>query len=508
MHVIEVATGKVSTVDVIPGAKYAHASWTPKGEGFYYTRLPVDPKIPVDARPGFAEVYFHTLGTDPAKDVLVHEKTGDPTTFLGGGISRDGRYLFADVSHGWSRNDVWFRDLKGKSKDWTPLAVGKDALYGVEAHKGRFYLTTNEGAPKYHVFVVDPAHPERDAWKEIVPERQDATLSSADIVGGDLVLSYMKDVTTRIELHDLGGKMIRELALPTLGSAYLGGDPDQDEAYWSFETYNYPDEIHVTSIKKGGDAALVQAEGAGRPDHLRGGAGVLSVEGWNPHPHVRGSRQDLREGRQRTGDGHGLRRVQLGRDAALREVGRAVAGAWRHLRVHQPARRVGVRRGLAPCRHAPREAARVRRLRGGGQVPGEGEVDQRRPARHRGRLERRSAHRRRGHPEARAVPRGDLRRAAARHGPLRTVRLGAHLERRVRDGRKGRRFQGALRLLAVPPRHAGHGVPLDPGGLGRQRRSRGPHARPQVRGRAPGRVDRRARSCCASSATRATAEPT
>jgi prolyl oligopeptidase len=254
MHVIEVATGKVSTVDVIPGAKYAHASWTPKGDGFYYTRLPVDPKIPVDARPGFAEVYFHTLGTDPAKDVLVHEKTGDPTTFLGGGISRDGRYLFADVSRGWSRNDVWFRDLKGKSKDWTPLAVGKDALYGVEAHKGRFYVMTNEGAPKYHVFVVDPAHPERDSWKEIVPERQDATLSSADIVGGDLVLSYMKDVTTRIELHDLDGKMIRELALPTLGSAYLGGDPEQDEAYWSFETYNYPDEIHVTSIKKGGDA--------------------------------------------------------------------------------------------------------------------------------------------------------------------------------------------------------------------------------------------------------------
>ncbi len=254
MHVLDVASGKVSTVDVIPGTKYGHASWTPKGDGFYYTRLPIDPKIPVDARPGYAEVYFHALGTDPAKDSLVHEKTGDPATFLNGWISRDGRFLFSEISHGWSKNDVWFRDLGGKSKDWTPLAVGGDALYGVDEYKGHFYVTTNEGAPKYRVFVADPAHPQRDAWKEIVPERQDATLTSADIIGGDLALTYLKDVTNRIELHDLAGKPIRDIALPALGSANLGGDPDQDEAYWAFETYNYPSEIHATSIKKGGDA--------------------------------------------------------------------------------------------------------------------------------------------------------------------------------------------------------------------------------------------------------------
>jgi prolyl oligopeptidase len=56
MHVMDVASGKVSTVDLIPGTKYGHASWTPKGDGFYYTRLPVDPKIPVDERPGYSQV--------------------------------------------------------------------------------------------------------------------------------------------------------------------------------------------------------------------------------------------------------------------------------------------------------------------------------------------------------------------------------------------------------------------------------------------------------------------
>ena len=46
MHVMDVATGKESSVDQFPGAKYATASWTPKGDGFYYVRLPVDPIVP------------------------------------------------------------------------------------------------------------------------------------------------------------------------------------------------------------------------------------------------------------------------------------------------------------------------------------------------------------------------------------------------------------------------------------------------------------------------------
>src|SRR5262249_16459258 len=56
VYVMDVASGRRSTVDVIPGGKYAEPSWTPRGDGFYYTWLPTDPKIPAADRPGFAEV--------------------------------------------------------------------------------------------------------------------------------------------------------------------------------------------------------------------------------------------------------------------------------------------------------------------------------------------------------------------------------------------------------------------------------------------------------------------
>jgi prolyl oligopeptidase len=253
MHVMDIDAGKASTIDVIPGAKYARASWTPRGDGFYYIRLPVDATIATDKRPGYSELHFHKIGADPATDELVHEKTGDPTTFLQGWVSKDGRWLFSKIYRGTRSEEIYFRDLTKPAKTWTPLAEGIEAKFGVDAYKGKFYVSTNDGAPKWRVFLVDPAHVERSAWKEIVPERSDATLDEADIVGGKLSLLYLKDVATHLEIHDLSGALVREIALPAIGTAFLAGDEDQDDAYYSFQTFNFPTEIHETSIAKGGD---------------------------------------------------------------------------------------------------------------------------------------------------------------------------------------------------------------------------------------------------------------
>lgn len=254
IHVMDVASGKRSEVDVIEGGKYAHASWTPSGDGFYYVWLPTDPSIPVADRPGYAEVRFHKLGQDPRKDRVVRGKTGDPRTFLDASLSRDGRFLILTVSHGWTSADVYFRDLRkpgGQDVD-KPLAVGRDAHYSVEVYRDRFYVHTDEGAPHYRLFEVDPDSPERAAWKEIVPERADATLDSVSIVGGHLALSYLKDASSRVEVRSLDGKLVREVPLPGIGT--VGGPsglPDEDEAYFSFESFTSPQEIYATSIKTG-----------------------------------------------------------------------------------------------------------------------------------------------------------------------------------------------------------------------------------------------------------------
>lgn len=252
LHVLDVATGKKSTIDVIEGAKYARPSFTPKGDGFYYTWLPTDPAIAVSERPGFAEVRFHKIGEDPKKDRVIREKTGDAKTFMHADVSKDGRWLVLYVLHGWSRSDVYFRDLKGKSTQFAPLAVGIDAEFDVDVFKDTFYVRTNDGAPQYRLFRVDPTKPARAEWKEIIRERSDATLQGVSIVGGKLSVAYLKDVSSFVDIHDLDGKRVRDVKLPGLGtSGVLFGNEDDDEAFYSFTSFTHPTEIFETSVKTG-----------------------------------------------------------------------------------------------------------------------------------------------------------------------------------------------------------------------------------------------------------------
>jgi prolyl oligopeptidase len=263
LHVMDVATGKVSDVDVIEGAKYAYPSWTPDGAAFYYTKLPVDPKIPVSERPGFQDVRLHRLGTDPKTDVVVREKLGDPTRFQSAHITRDGRFLFHVVQHGWTSQDVWFRDLEtdAASTAWTPLAVGIKAHFNVDTLGRTLFVQTDDGAPKGRIFAVDPAKPGRTAWKEIVPERKDAALQSFGVVGGALALDYLKAASSLLEIREPGGKLVREVPLPGIGSASnLAGRDDEDEAWFSFQSFTTPTSIYRTSVKTGATSLYFQVK--------------------------------------------------------------------------------------------------------------------------------------------------------------------------------------------------------------------------------------------------------
>lgn len=293
LYVREIETGEDSKIDVISGAKYADASWTPDDEGFYYTWLPSDPSIAVADRPGQSELRYHALGTDPAQDPLVFPATRDPRTFLRGDITRDGRWLVLVIQHGWHRTDVYVKDMQRKqraprkapgqtetkTKDETagmttaervafhaaqrgfvPLAAGLDAVFRVDWWKGRFFVHTNHEASNYRVLTVDPRRMAMARWREVVPE-SDATLSHVQIIGNHLVLSYMRNAASEIEIRDLDGKLVRKLALPGIGSASgMLGNPDDDEAYFAFSSFTTPDQVYETSIRDGKTSLWAQLD--------------------------------------------------------------------------------------------------------------------------------------------------------------------------------------------------------------------------------------------------------
>jgi prolyl oligopeptidase len=254
LYVMDIATRRNLPGEKIEGAKYAEPSWLPDNSGFVYTWLPpVDPAHVAD-RPGQAVVKFHKLGTDPKTDPIIHEKTGDPTKFIGADVSRDGKWIFFSQQNGWDKNDLYYQPLNGAptaaiAHSWKPIVVGKPFLYSLTPWRGQGYILTNEGATRFRLFKVNLENPARSQWKEIVPESPTAVLQGAAIIGNHLVLDKLENVLSQVDICGLDGKLARHLELPGVGSlAELEGDPDYDDIFFGFDNYTQPLKIYQTSV--------------------------------------------------------------------------------------------------------------------------------------------------------------------------------------------------------------------------------------------------------------------
>jgi prolyl oligopeptidase len=138
------------------------------------------------------------------------------------------------------------------------MVEGRQAVFNVaEALDDRLYVVANEDAPRYRVFSVDPHKPQREHWKEVIAEGAD-TLEGVSYVGGKLAALYLKDASSRVRLFAADGKPIREILLPTLGTATsLQGQHKGKELFFGFTSFLVPTTIFRHDLT--GDAAATQA---------------------------------------------------------------------------------------------------------------------------------------------------------------------------------------------------------------------------------------------------------
>ncbi|GMV25010.1 MAG: hypothetical protein AMXMBFR58_10410 [Phycisphaerae bacterium] len=311
----EVDTGK-DLADEIRWVKFSGASWTKDGKGFFYSRYdePKEGEA-LKSVNYYPKMHYHVVGQKQDQDKLVYHRPDQKEWGFYGGVTEDGRYLVMSVSKGTEqKNLVFVRDLKTHPLDALPTAtdrkisvvevrikeqVGKleakgdvqdaeskaladsiaalraeraelvksqgnmahgfvellpewEAEYGYVFNDGTtFYFQTNLEAPRNRVVAIDLTKPDKKDWKEIIAQSKEV-LNGVSHVGGQLFANYLKDASTQIKNFDTGGKLLKEIKLPGLGSAGgFGGKSTDTETFYSFTSYTNPGAIYRYDVSTG-----------------------------------------------------------------------------------------------------------------------------------------------------------------------------------------------------------------------------------------------------------------
>jgi prolyl oligopeptidase len=242
--------------DHLTFTKFSGLSWARDNSGVYYSRYPVGASGKGDDTKQVS-IYFHKLGTPQSEDKQIYSCEGmpkhrnlDPNPYAS--ATEDGRYVVISTSAGYHENLVGYIDLQNQDAGYQPIIKEWTALYSYIGNDGpTFFFETTDNAPNSRVIAINVNHPERENWKEIIPEAEEA-LQSASYVGRHIVAQYLKDARSLVKVHDAHGKLVREVKLPGIGSAGgFGGHADDPETFFAFTSFTTPGESYRYDIASG-----------------------------------------------------------------------------------------------------------------------------------------------------------------------------------------------------------------------------------------------------------------
>jgi prolyl oligopeptidase len=129
-----------------------------------------------------------------------------------------------------------------------------------------FYFRTDLDAPRGRIIAIDIKDPQREHWREIVPESADR-LVGVNMVNNQLIASYLKDAHSHVKIYATDGKFMRDVELPGIGSASgFGGKRHETETFYSFTSFTRPATIYRYDLRTGTSSVFREPKVKFNPD--------------------------------------------------------------------------------------------------------------------------------------------------------------------------------------------------------------------------------------------------
>jgi prolyl oligopeptidase len=245
------AQSKEIIEDTIVDVKFSGISWL-KNEGFYYSSYDKPKGSELSAKTDQHKLYYHKLGTSQKEDELIFGGTPEQKhRYVGGRTTQDNKYLIVSASVSTSGNKLFIKDLGDPKSPFVTVQKDTDSDTSVIDNVGsKLYLVTNRNAPNKKVVTVDASSPGPENWKDLIEETKNVLRASTG--GGYVFANYMENAVSVIKQYTYDGTLVREVALPGVGSAGGFGAKKQDTSlYYSFTNYLTPGSIYSYEISSG-----------------------------------------------------------------------------------------------------------------------------------------------------------------------------------------------------------------------------------------------------------------
>ncbi|MCC6599057.1 MAG: S9 family peptidase, partial [Crocinitomicaceae bacterium] len=250
--VYDIAT-RQPTGDELKWVKFSGAAWY--NNGFYYSRYP-EPATG-KALSGNNQnhiVYYHRLGQPQSEDKLIYSDPSRPNMYHNVYLTEDKKFLVLIAAPGTDGYEVYLKnpaDTKAPFKAlFTDVSLHNSVIESTI--DGHLLVLTDVDAPRYRLVKVDPSHPEKEKWKELIPQNENL-LQSVSTCGGRLFASYLDKANTRIYQLNYDGSEKKEIPLPanTGTAGGFNGKKEDSFCFYSFTSFTYPGVIYRYDITTG-----------------------------------------------------------------------------------------------------------------------------------------------------------------------------------------------------------------------------------------------------------------
>jgi oligopeptidase B len=150
-------------------------------------------------------VRCHRLGTAVAEDALVYE-LDDPSLFTSVDHTKDEKYLLI-VAGGHDATEVRYAEATAPVPRFTLMLPKEDGHeYYPEHLDGRWIMRSNWQAPNFRLVEVPVGREaDRDAWRDLVPHRDDASLEDFDVFERFLAINERSGGLLRMRIRPWRG---------------------------------------------------------------------------------------------------------------------------------------------------------------------------------------------------------------------------------------------------------------------------------------------------------------